>query len=47
MANAIWKHVVVRKSILVNLGLQPYRQPRRLIDKDVVILARKHILVEQ
>ena len=38
VANAIWKHVVVRKSIPVDLGLQIYRQLRRLVDEDVVIL---------
>ncbi len=38
VANAIWKHVVVRKVITADMGLNIYRQLRRLVHENIVVL---------
>ena len=40
-------HVVVRKSIPVNLGLQLYKRPRRLVDEDVIVLEDQEAYIDK
>ncbi len=47
VANAIWKYVVVHKVISVDLGLQLYKQLRRLVEEDIIILESQEKYIDK
>ncbi len=38
VANAIWKHVVVHKMVSIDIGLELYKQLKKLVEENVIVL---------